>query len=172
MSNLSRGQNDGSLENSLDEGITLLSLLNPQDQCSSLRKVAQIGSSKKTARWILFLDHLCWLCDPEPGGKTVASTAVQKTSAGSKFWLASNNGRCPSVERHFKWLLGTLCQLVKGLQTEREVFNQVFTRSVSFSHKRISEYSEKLNSFASHVRRLKLDGDPGNFKTILRCRNC
>src|SRR5690349_10950180 len=90
-----------SSETALDEALALLSLLDPaeapEDSDTSSRPNESITNLSKR-----FLDHLSWLCDPLPGGKTVTGIGVQESWDRCKFWLASNNGYRRPVKRHLK----------------------------------------------------------------------
>lgn len=144
----------------LGEYVALLSFLDPPTTPDTKTK-SQIKRPLSRTSGQKFLDHLSWLCDPLPRGRTVASIAVQGSSSGSNFWIASNNGSSRGVKKHLQWLLGRLRQLVDGSETREVVCKEIFRKSVNFSRERVRNYLEQLKTIASHCLLLQETNERG-----------
>lgn len=155
-----------SSETALDEALALLSLLDPaeapEDTHTSSRPNQSITKLGKR-----FLDHLSWLCDPLPRGKTVAAIGVQESRNGCKFWIASNNGCRSPVKRHLKWLLEILGQLVDGHMTINAVQHAIFEESIALGSQRVNNYIAQLVKVESHCSRLEQTCDRGKCPPLI-----
>ena len=151
-----------SSESALDEALVLLSLLDPAEPSGDIR------NSKRPTQSITklgkrFLDHLSWLCDPLPKGRTVAGIGVQESENGCKFWIASNNGCSPSVIRHLRWLLKILRELIDGHMTKDAALQGIFEQSVELSSQRVENYGDQLMRVESRCSQLEQTCDTGRY---------
>lgn len=152
---------DRQSEAALDEYLALLSLLdpapalNPKTGCPTVKRPETVTSGQK------FLDHLSWLCDPLPRGKTVASIAVQDGPNETKFWIANNSGNSSAVEKHLQWLLLRLRQFTDNPEAKASIFKAIYWKSVRFNHKRIGNYLVQLSKVAPHCLQLQETNQTG-----------
>jgi hypothetical protein len=144
-----------------DASIVLLSMLQPVEQASSSSHQDRSMIYPHERQWHSFIDHLCWLCDYDIAGKTVTSIAVEQTPEGLRFWLASNNPKGSLGFKHLKWILERLNAAAESIETEDDVLDEIFTRSVEFSCRRVRNYSESLHDLASSYKSLRHDGSSG-----------
>ncbi|KAK5224162.1 hypothetical protein LTR47_009919 [Exophiala xenobiotica] len=141
-------------ETALDESLALLSLLDSAEP-SEATHTSTPPHESGTVYDAQFLDHLSWLCDPLPEGKTVAAIGVQHSRDRYKFWIASNNGCRSSVKRHLQWLLRTFQEVIEGRTTRDAARKDIFQRSIEISSERVKNYLARLAKVVVHCSRLK-----------------
>lgn len=154
-------RSDKHSEAALDEYLALLSLLDPEPALNSKTGFPTVKRSETVTSGQKFLDHLSWLCDPLPRGKTVASIAVQERPNESRFCIANNNGSSNEVVKHLQWLLLRLRQFLDRPEAKMSIFKAIFRRSIKLSHKRISNYLAQLREVASRCLQLQETNETG-----------
>jgi hypothetical protein len=102
-----------------------------------------------------FIRHLAYLCDYEKGGHSVTAIALQRTPQKIVYWFASNktpdskSGAKDRTKSFLQDVISALKNATPGTAVKTE--SELFTKSVKFSSKRISEYTKILTSELSFV---------------------
>ena len=144
---------DNSLETELfQEFYEVLVLHSILDSPDKIRRVPQ------PTPWHRFLDDVCFLCDTETGGESVASTAVESQRDHLVFWISNNGGPNPRALENLDWLLGQLrdvCHLSESQLLDRE--KAIFERCIWLSHQRVGNYRRQL---VNAIKRLEYLQEP------------
>jgi len=83
------------------------------------------------------------LCDDEKGGDTTTAIALQKTSSGITYWIASNTNL--KRKRRKEFLEDVLRTLSTSTPSNRfQIESYVYEKAVEHSAKRISDYARRL----------------------------
>jgi len=133
------------------EPLVLLRILEPTREGHTV--LCKSDNLKMTRRKCL--DHLSWICDYEPGGKTVTAIATEDTVDGIKYWLSTNEKPMKKSSVHLEWVLRELASahlLSPGEIAELE--SKLIKRCIAFSVKKLKHYSRRMISFVRRTEQL------------------
>ncbi len=112
--------------------LALLSILSPTEG---------VRSKPRRNAWYRFLDDLCGLCDPDPGGKTVVAVAVEGSAYCTTFWVAANSKQ-DKAYNHLKWLLESLDWARRSSQTSVDAIEaSILDKTVHASCRKLRNYA-------------------------------
>lgn len=120
-------------------------------------------SKTPRSEWQEFLDSLSWLCDEGPGGKTVTSIAISKSTCGPVIWMACNDKSNGERAFHLENIFRTLRRLDEHPPSSYESVTAAVARdSVRRSYRRVLNYSDRLvNKLKDLEVMCAVDGDIG-----------
>ncbi|KAF2167545.1 hypothetical protein M409DRAFT_54142 [Zasmidium cellare ATCC 36951] len=124
------------------------------------------ASSDTNRGWHRFLNDLCWVCDTQPGGKSVVSLAVDHNSGTRKIWLASNSKSRQQL-KSLKWTLGEL-QRIRNLK-QKDLANaksDFLAEVLKRSYSKVKFYKRQLEIALDETTTQTCD--EGVFKHLLR----
>lgn len=129
----------------LYEPLTLLSTLIHGQQACEPKSASELRREGVYKPWHRYVDQLCWLCDFECGGKSIASIAVQASSPGPVYWLAINKKFAAKALSYLDWILSELVKL-HGLSSDQQqkVEAEIVARSIEMSSDRVKNYGKWL----------------------------
>lgn len=116
------------------------------------------------SNWRRFIDSLSWLSDHKTGGQTTVSIAIEKTTEGSRFWMASNATEHSRTFYHLSNILSRLASL-RNMSTGsiQEMQEQIARSSIQFCRRKVHDYTKRLRVL---IEQICSEGGLGKCKTL------